>query len=271
MKSRLTPPVIIIGMHRSGTSMIAQHLIALGAYMGRDLTVNAESRLFQGFNRHLLAAAEGRWSDVTLPIEKMRDPESARHMVAQLEEALFIQRQLSAFFDMGRRVKLALGLNLGPWGWKDPRNSITLPIWISVFPQAKVIHVIRNGVDVAISLFQRERDRDPLHPDYSERCLSLQNCFRLWEEYLQACWAHRGLVASGQYLEIRYEEMLRAPERELRGLLAFVDQKVSPRKLVRVANTVDRSRLTNDRHRGQYQDEIAGLPHSSLMAQLGYH
>ena len=26
-----------------------------------------------------------------------------------------------------------------PWGWKDPRNSITLPLWLRLYPEAKII------------------------------------------------------------------------------------------------------------------------------------
>ena len=46
-----------------------------------------------------------------------------------------------------------------PWGWKDPRNTFLLPLWRDIFPEAKVIHVIRNGVDVAASLLTREEKR----------------------------------------------------------------------------------------------------------------
>ena len=42
-----------------------------------------------------------------------------------------------------------------PWGWKDPRNSFTLKIWRQIYPNAKVIHIHRNPVDVANSLKKR--------------------------------------------------------------------------------------------------------------------
>jgi hypothetical protein len=45
------------------------------------------------------------------------------------------------------------------WGWKDPRNIFLLPLWLDIFPDAKIIHVFRNGVDVAYSLAQREKSR----------------------------------------------------------------------------------------------------------------
>jgi hypothetical protein len=46
-----------------------------------------------------------------------------------------------------------------PWGWKDPRNTLLLRPWLEVFPEAKVVHVVRNGVEVALSLARREAFR----------------------------------------------------------------------------------------------------------------
>ncbi len=31
-----------------------------------------------------------------------------------------------------------------PWGWKDPRNSITLPLWRRVFPGARVLVIVKD-------------------------------------------------------------------------------------------------------------------------------
>jgi hypothetical protein len=46
-----------------------------------------------------------------------------------------------------------------PWGWKDPRNTFLLPIWLEIFPNAKIIHIYRNGLDIAKSLAVREQSR----------------------------------------------------------------------------------------------------------------
>jgi hypothetical protein len=46
-----------------------------------------------------------------------------------------------------------------PWGWKEPRNTFTLPLWLDIFPKARIIHIYRNGIDVAKSLAKREEAR----------------------------------------------------------------------------------------------------------------
>jgi hypothetical protein len=46
-----------------------------------------------------------------------------------------------------------------PWGWKDPRNTFLLPLWLTIFPEAKIVHIYRNGIDIAQSLSLREGKR----------------------------------------------------------------------------------------------------------------
>ena len=41
------------------------------------------------------------------------------------------------------------------WGWKDPRNSLTLPFWLRLIPNLKVIICLRNPLEVARSLSVR--------------------------------------------------------------------------------------------------------------------
>jgi len=270
MQLKQTSPVIIAGMHRSGTSMLARHLCAFGFYVGRRLSGNAESLFFQHLNRGVLAAAEGKWSNVTPVIERMHSAEFVRQQVDYLEERLFQKRGIRAFLSVGQCLKLWSGRSLGPWGWKDPRNSITLPIWLQMFPQARVIHMVRNGIDVAISLHRRETDRQGAAPDFSEECLDFDYCFRLWEQYLQACWEHQRLFPKERYLEIRYEDLLQAPKRELNAMLAFLNCEVSDKKLTGVTNTIDFGRLDNEKFRQRYQRKISNLPPSPYMTQLGY-
>jgi hypothetical protein len=41
------------------------------------------------------------------------------------------------------------------WGWKDPRNSLTIPFWRRLIPSLKVVVCVRNPIEVAHSLFVR--------------------------------------------------------------------------------------------------------------------
>ena len=48
-------PIIITGMHRSGTSLLSEILIHSGIYMGSKLDSNNESVFFQRINKWILS------------------------------------------------------------------------------------------------------------------------------------------------------------------------------------------------------------------------
>ncbi len=41
------------------------------------------------------------------------------------------------------------------WGWKDPRNSLTLPFWQGLLPKLKTVIIVRNPLEVAYSMRER--------------------------------------------------------------------------------------------------------------------
>ena len=41
------------------------------------------------------------------------------------------------------------------WGWKDPRNSLTLPFWEDLLPGLKTLIIVRNPLEVAYSMRKR--------------------------------------------------------------------------------------------------------------------
>ena len=109
-------------------------------------------------------------------------------------------------------------------GLEGPPDTFTLPLWLECFPEAKVIHVMRHGVDVAQSLTSRhlaavaaERRLGPsrrfryLLTPYRHRffdtvvCGSLEGSFKVWERYVSE--ARRQVERTGsQAIELRFEE-----------------------------------------------------------------
>ena len=139
-------PVCIAGMHRSGTSMVAKLLQQAGLFLGdpSNLMPPAEENP-EGFFEHLgfvrlndelLNAAGAGW-DCPPPAgfawdDPALDPfrERAQELAAPLRPA-------------------------GSWGWKDPRNSLTVPFWRSVFGPLRTVVVVRNPLEVVTSLHRR--------------------------------------------------------------------------------------------------------------------
>ncbi|MDZ7724825.1 MAG: sulfotransferase [candidate division KSB1 bacterium] len=152
-------PVIIIGMHRSGTTLLAKLLKQAGLWIGNDLIDTWESRFFLNRNEKILNAGGGSWAS----------PECAEAILghSSLRRALTLELKQDAssafcagYLGLKRYIKHRSLFNLQePWGWKEPRTMLLLPLYLDIFPGAKVIHIVRNGVDVAASLARREQVR----------------------------------------------------------------------------------------------------------------
>ena len=92
------------------------------------------------------------------------------------------------------------------WGWKDPRSSLTLPFWQELLPALKVVIMVRNPLEVAYSL--RERNGT-----------SYAFGLRLWEVY------NRFLVEAThptQRIVTRYDLFFEDPLKELQRITAFI-------------------------------------------------
>jgi Sulfotransferase family len=99
---------------------------------------------------------------------------------------------------------------------------------LSLFPDARFIHVLRDGRSVALSFAQKDvqkiaRDRaryarHGLDLPFEELVLRFA---RYWQEQMQEIDRHRELL-SGRLIEIRYEELCAEPRRELVKLSRFL-------------------------------------------------
>jgi hypothetical protein len=142
--------VLVIGMHRSGTSALARGLQMLGVYLGNNFldtrpdnpTGYWEDKNIYQLNERLLAALGVKWEEVAL-IDGTRwhRPEVEVLLVEAVEylRSEFVSHPL--------------------WGFKDPRTIRLLPFWQAVLRRLDVhecyLVVIRNPRSVAQSLIRR--------------------------------------------------------------------------------------------------------------------
>lgn len=181
--------VCVLGMHRSGTSVMTSLLERLGVYLGDagdfldPLPENArgywEHRGFKDLNEALLARLGGQWhTPPAFPPGWERAP--------QLDD---LRTQAEALIRDGFGAREL-------WGWKDPRTSLTLPFWRPLLPQTCFIVCLRNPLDVARSLQVRDG-------------LPIAHGMRLWLAYTAAALAH---TADQPRLFLSYERIVSAPE-----------------------------------------------------------
>jgi hypothetical protein len=215
-------PVIILGMHRSGTSLIAEVFHEIGIFMGNDLNSHYESKVIKDINDNILSAAHGSW-DYPLPIEKLiMNRLSYNNVVRDLKNKLNKKKFLVEFW--GTRNLFLKKHKKIKWGWKDPRTTITFPFWLKIWPDAKVIFIYRNGVDVADSLFRREKKREGIISSkaYSLRNLDINEAFKLWDEYNSIFLKYKHLIKNRNLLSFSYESFLEDPLRILELVKKFL-------------------------------------------------
>lgn len=230
------PPIIVIGMHRSGTSLITRVLEQHGLYMGWRKETNNEALFFLRLNEWLLAQTGHAWDN---PPDAAGWPGDMAMRQALYQGVCDVLPTLDAVSFWGLRGLVSRRNPFGasfPWGWKDPRNTITLPVWLDVFPDARVVHIRRHGLDVAHSLTARNKRlsedigkrgaprRWPftkIKPLWlSSRCGTIDDAFALWEAYMRH--AERHVRALGpRALDIRFEDFLESPEDHMGRIADF--------------------------------------------------
>jgi hypothetical protein len=279
---RQSQPLIILGMHRSGTSLAVRLLSGIGIYMGDRLSRDAEAIFFQKLNRRIFQLVGVKWGYVEPLIAEMRSPDFIEGQTSAMQQALFKDTHLlggepriSEFFGSHIWKQVSSGQPI-TWGWKDPRTTLTFPIWLNIFPQAKILHVLRNGIDVAISTHRRSLRQQKnilkrtFRLDYCPITLDFKYCFQLWEQYVSFVYEQRSLIPDERYLEIRYEDLLQDPEGNLRMISEFMDFPVQLERLSKISRQVNRSRIDNSAYASAYRSQIPPLTTTPLMQRLGY-
>lgn len=256
-------PVILCGMHRSGTSLLSRVLSELDVFMGEDLEINHESLSFLHLNDELLKYAHSFWDQV----------EGAYHFFNN-KKAVNQAAEIARNQFMGKKFnKKFFGSNKGElWGWKDPRNTITFPIWLRVFREAKIIFVYRNAVDSVASIVRREYNQnlDITVPAYSSRCLNHKAAFGIWEDYNNFFLRHKEVIPQNNLLEIKYEDFLNNPETHVSQLASFLGFEDSSIKRERVASMINRDRSLPFYSDSYLVDFYNSIKDSELMIRLGY-
>jgi hypothetical protein len=236
--------ICVAGMPRSGTSLVTQLLHRCGLNLGppeqlMHANVNNqdgfwENLRFVRLNERLLATSGGTW---------FAPPATLRPTPKITAEAASIVAQFE-----GQE----------PWGWKDPRNALTLPFWGALLPSMKVLVCIRHPVETASSLVAsklirprwpvywsvtrpdspiRLRDRSSrLHqrlwgtartslPGRKRRELINEVALELWRVYNTRIIEE---TSARDRLLTHYEALLTKPRAELQRILAFAGIQVSP-------------------------------------------
>jgi hypothetical protein len=114
---------------------------------------------------------------------------------------------------------------------KNPRTMVRIPFIHAVFPEAKVVHIVRDGRDVACSLMPGIGGSEWRHvrPPGWERLMAEEHgivrCAKAWREIVELALADLQHVT---HLTVRYEDLIRAPRSVAGAVFDVLDLPPDP-------------------------------------------
>lgn len=178
-----------MGMHNSGSTALSRCLHACGLFMVNNAT-QCESHFFSNYvNDELLMGGGANW---------------ANYPIMSVDEVMSFRASVGEFMLQQWRIDLMQwGYDgVSPWGIKDARTCVLLPLYLDVFPNSKILFIRRDPHDIAASLSHREKPGVGVFNDPDHWLKLTLAHFERVETYGKAHpWFH----------EVGYEELCREP------------------------------------------------------------
>lgn len=196
--------VVVLGMHRSGTSLAAELVHRWGAHGNEHSMLEPdewnprgywEYRPLVEFNDTLLRAVKSSWR--VPPWE-----EEERTVAALAQETVYRVRAFELLEEVRRGDR--------PWFWKDPRLTLLLPFWKQIWGTPAYLVPVRDPGAIADSLKRRDG-------------LSYSNSLLLWQRYMSAILRDPDVGSAVLYFS--YEDLLDDGTGVCRRICEFLDRQ----------------------------------------------
>jgi hypothetical protein len=180
-----------------------------------ELSIPPETNFFRTLHRALPGQADphGFFLDTVNRVQRWND--------FGLTSTEFAERIRSLRpFDLGEALRVfyrqyALRFGKSRWGDKTPANLPEMEMIQRLLPEARFIHMIRDGRDVALSL-----RKVWFGPD------SVETSAQAWAWAISEARKQRPNLR--HYLEVRFEDLLRHPQETLRHICTFLQLPWAP-------------------------------------------
>jgi hypothetical protein len=230
---RAEPPVFVVGMNGSGTSMLTESL-------GRHSKLYA----FPGETRMI-----PHYIDIREKFGDLEDDENFqrlwRYVVSSAPDFeifnggkipelpsnwRYFPRDLPTILDAVFR-QFAMSSGKQRWCEKSPNNSEHIVTLSRLFPGARFVHIIRDGRDCAASTNRRQY-RNPELAIYRWR-------------HVVAEARRQALQIPGRYIELRYEDLTEQPDDWMKKICEFLSLDFEPAVVVEALQCLTQGRSRN--------------------------
>jgi len=202
--------IVVLGMHRSGTSIITRGLQVMGVDLGDRMIPPAgdnpkgfwEDTDLNALNVKMLNAINHDWTYLTLITAK--DVETLRNKGYFLRAVELLCQKVD---------------DVAVFGFKDPRVAKLLPFWKEVFNYCKLsvsyVFAIRHPLSIVKSLAKRD--------GFTE-----EQGYLLWIVHIITALVHS---ANDVRVLVDYDRLMQSPDRELKRIAACCDLEIDDAKL----------------------------------------
>lgn len=226
MTQRSKAPVFVLGCPRSGTTLLYYMILSSGGFavypeeshvfnmiipkFGNLTKRKSRKRLMKRWLKSIYFEHSGLDADVieTKILEDCRDGGDFLRIVME---------------------EIARKQGVERWADTTPEHLLYIPAIKKAFPDALILHIIRDGRDVALSM-------DKLHwltpfPWDKERSLMIHG---LYWEWIVGNGRKGGRSFSGDYMELRFEDLIVRPTETLASIGRFIEHELDYAKILSV-------------------------------------
>lgn len=221
------PYVFVVGCQRSGTTLL-QRLLDNHP----ELAVTNDAQFIsKGLRNEVPATDPQLTADMVI---RVRDYHRFSRLGLTDEKVIEAATAASTYGDFVHRLYVAVARQRGKRlvGDKSPQYSLQMPLLDRLFPDARYVHLIRDGRDNALAFI-----------DWAEKGHGPARHYELWSEEPVAVsamwWARRvgtarrdgAKLGPHRYLELHYEDLVTQPAEILETITDFLELEYSPEML----------------------------------------
>lgn len=195
-QTSLDSPIFVVGSPRSGTTLLAQ-MLGMHQNIFNAGELETSKQLLQVINQDMGSPNNSKliWQNLWKTPEPEKLDQWRQWYTQQLQSLPSQENQ--QILD------------------KLPSNARRLGLIAKIFPQSPIIHIIRDGREVAFSAYTQN------FRNYMWHAHDLENAIFEWTSTIEL--ARAGAKATGiPYLEIRYEDLITSTEEVLKTVFTFL-------------------------------------------------
>ncbi|MGA8213703.1 MAG: sulfotransferase [Candidatus Sulfotelmatobacter sp.] len=215
MPGRKNSPVFVIGCHRSGTNLLYDTLLSAGGFAVYRASSTVYSTLIPRFGDLAIPKNRERLMQVWLQSKSFRRsglrPEFVRSSILKGcrsggDFLRIIMEEVARHQDVER------------WAVYDPDNALYIREIKRDFPDALLLHIIRDGRDISLSLTKM----GGLSPFWWDRKKNLFATALYWQWVVRKA-RQDGRLFLSDYCEVHYEDLVTQPQSTLSMIAEFLD------------------------------------------------